>query len=169
MGSAAVSRYALLAVACIVVAGLAHAGESVTVPGEVFGPDGVPADGVPIWAVYSSVEHTRAVAEAVTGDAGRFSLTLLVDDPFEPVALIARTQNLGDFLELLPGQEALIQLQDPIAVNTGVVRDPAVHQEVIEKIKRFGTEELGFQWLGLCDSPIKGPAGNIEFLAYWQV
>ena len=51
----------------------------------------------------------------------------------------------------------------------GVVRDPAVHQEVIEKIKRFGTEELGFQWLGLCDSPIKGPAGNIEFLAYWQV
>ena len=51
----------------------------------------------------------------------------------------------------------------------GVVRDPAVHQEVIEKIRRFGTEELGFTWLGLCNSPIKGPAGNIEFLAYWQV
>lgn len=51
----------------------------------------------------------------------------------------------------------------------GVVRDPDVHQEVIEKIKQFGTEELGFQWIGLCDSPIKGPAGNIEFLAYWQV
>ena len=51
----------------------------------------------------------------------------------------------------------------------GVVRDPAVHQEVIEKIKRFGTEELGFQWLGLSTSPITGPAGNVEFLAYWQV
>jgi 23S rRNA (cytidine1920-2'-O)/16S rRNA (cytidine1409-2'-O)-methyltransferase len=51
----------------------------------------------------------------------------------------------------------------------GVVRDPAIHQEVIEKIKRFGTEELGFKWLGLCDSPITGPAGNIEFLAYWEV
>ncbi len=51
----------------------------------------------------------------------------------------------------------------------GVVRDPAVHEEVIEKVKRFGTEELGFKWLGLCTSPIKGPAGNIEFLAYWQV
>lgn len=51
----------------------------------------------------------------------------------------------------------------------GVVRDPAVHQEVIDKIRRFGTEELGFQWLALCDSPIRGPAGNIEFLAYWQV
>lgn len=50
----------------------------------------------------------------------------------------------------------------------GVVRDPAVHREVIEKIRLFGTEELGFKWIGLCDSPIKGPAGNIEFLAYWS-
>jgi 23S rRNA (cytidine1920-2'-O)/16S rRNA (cytidine1409-2'-O)-methyltransferase len=51
----------------------------------------------------------------------------------------------------------------------GVVRDPAIHEEVIEKIKRFGTEELEFKWLDLCTSPITGPAGNIEFLAYWQV
>ena len=50
----------------------------------------------------------------------------------------------------------------------GVVRDPAIHEEVIEKIKRFGTEELGFEWLGLCTSPITGPAGNVEFLAYWR-
>ncbi|MEE9368392.1 MAG: TlyA family RNA methyltransferase [Pontiella sp.] len=51
----------------------------------------------------------------------------------------------------------------------GVVRDSVIHQEVIDKIKKFGTEELGFQWLELCTSPITGPAGNIEFLAYWQV
>lgn len=51
----------------------------------------------------------------------------------------------------------------------GVVRDPAIHAEVIEKIKKFGTEKLGFHWLECCTSPITGPAGNIEFLAYWQV
>lgn len=51
----------------------------------------------------------------------------------------------------------------------GVVRDPAVHQEVIEKIRRFGCDDLGFQWLGLCPSPITGPAGNVEFLAYWHI
>lgn len=51
----------------------------------------------------------------------------------------------------------------------GVVRDPAVHREVVEKIRRFGTEVLGFKWLGECESPIQGPAGNIEFLAYWEV
>ncbi len=50
----------------------------------------------------------------------------------------------------------------------GVVRDPEVHREVVEKVRRFGTEELGFEWLGLCTSPITGPAGNIEFLAYWK-
>ncbi len=50
----------------------------------------------------------------------------------------------------------------------GVVRDPAIHEEVIEKVKKFGTEELGFEWLALCTSPIKGPAGNVEFLAYWK-
>jgi 23S rRNA (cytidine1920-2'-O)/16S rRNA (cytidine1409-2'-O)-methyltransferase len=51
----------------------------------------------------------------------------------------------------------------------GVVRDPAIHQAVIEKIKTFGTEQLGFKWLGLSTSPITGPAGNVEFLAYWKV
>jgi 23S rRNA (cytidine1920-2'-O)/16S rRNA (cytidine1409-2'-O)-methyltransferase len=51
----------------------------------------------------------------------------------------------------------------------GVVRDPDVHDQVIEKVKAFGTETLGFKWIGVCTSPIKGPAGNIEFLAYWEV
>ena len=49
----------------------------------------------------------------------------------------------------------------------GVVRDPVIHKEIIENIRRFGTDKLGFTWNGHCSSPIKGPAGNIEFLAYW--
>ncbi len=51
----------------------------------------------------------------------------------------------------------------------GLVRDEAVRKEVVEKIKRFGTETLGFTWLGCCTSPIKGTAGNIEVMAYWRV
>jgi len=50
----------------------------------------------------------------------------------------------------------------------GVVRDPAVHQAVIEKIRRFGTETLGLTWCGCVPSPLKGPAGNTEFLAHWE-
>jgi len=50
----------------------------------------------------------------------------------------------------------------------GVVRDPDVHESVCDRIMRFGTETLNLEWLGRITSPIKGPAGNIEFLAYWK-
>jgi len=48
----------------------------------------------------------------------------------------------------------------------GVVRDPAVHQRVVEHIRAEG-EALGFRWEGVIESPLRGPAGNIEFLAHW--
>lgn len=49
----------------------------------------------------------------------------------------------------------------------GVVRDQAVHQEVIEKIRQFSLEN-GFSVLGLTFSPVKGPEGNIEYLIYLE-
>ena len=49
----------------------------------------------------------------------------------------------------------------------GVVRDKAVHEEVIEKIRSFALEN-GFSVLGLTFSPVKGPEGHIEYLAYLQ-
>ena len=50
----------------------------------------------------------------------------------------------------------------------GVVRDPAVREAVIARIREFGTKTLSLEWLGLCESPVKGPAGNVEFLAWWR-
>ncbi|MBR6452870.1 MAG: TlyA family RNA methyltransferase [Lachnospiraceae bacterium] len=47
----------------------------------------------------------------------------------------------------------------------GVVRDPAVHEEVILSVARFASE-LGFSIRGLTYSPIRGPEGNIEYLIY---
>ncbi len=47
----------------------------------------------------------------------------------------------------------------------GVVRDPKVHQEVIQEILDF-SKGIGFGIKGLTFSPIKGPEGNIEFLVY---
>ena len=49
----------------------------------------------------------------------------------------------------------------------GVVRDPAVHKEVIEKVIVFAKEQY-LQPLALDFSPIKGPEGNIEYLLYLQ-
>lgn len=47
----------------------------------------------------------------------------------------------------------------------GVVKDRAVHREVIKKITDYA-EEQGLGILGLSFSPIKGPEGNIEYLIY---
>ena len=47
----------------------------------------------------------------------------------------------------------------------GVVRDIAVHKEVIENVIEF-TKEIGFSVKGLDFSLIKGPEGNIEYLIF---
>lgn len=47
----------------------------------------------------------------------------------------------------------------------GVVRDPAVHEKIIEDILMFAQKDLNWQLTGLTFSPITGPEGNIEFLA----
>lgn len=47
----------------------------------------------------------------------------------------------------------------------GVVRDPAVHLEVLEKFLAV-VKEIGFTVKNLTFSPVKGPEGNIEFLGY---
>ena len=47
----------------------------------------------------------------------------------------------------------------------GVVRDKAVHEEVIERIITFALEN-GFSVHHLEYSPIKGPEGNIEYLVH---
>ena len=48
----------------------------------------------------------------------------------------------------------------------GVVRDPSIHREVIEKICRFCMDEVNISIKDLTYSPIKGPEGNIEYLLY---
>lgn len=47
----------------------------------------------------------------------------------------------------------------------GVVRDKAVHKEVIEGCVEIA-QEIGFSVIGLDYSPIKGPEGNIEYLMF---
>lgn len=50
----------------------------------------------------------------------------------------------------------------------GIIKDPAVHKEVIEHVFNYATE-AGFAVLGLDFSPIKGGHGNTEFLAHLKL
>lgn len=47
----------------------------------------------------------------------------------------------------------------------GVVRDAKVHARVLDEVLTFAQSE-GFAVRGLIKSPLKGPAGNVEFLAW---
>src|SRR5690349_16497897 len=48
----------------------------------------------------------------------------------------------------------------------GVVRDPAIRQQVIANLTQWSADQPWRlrQWV---ESPIKGPAGNVEYLSYW--
>ncbi|HTH17876.1 MAG TPA: TlyA family RNA methyltransferase [Magnetospirillum sp.] len=46
----------------------------------------------------------------------------------------------------------------------GVVREPELHAEVCDRIQGWLAALPGWEVVGLCESPIKGPEGNKEFL-----
>jgi len=46
----------------------------------------------------------------------------------------------------------------------GVVRDPALHEMVSEKIRAWLNDQPGWSVIGLARSPVMGPEGNVEFL-----
>lgn len=90
------------------------------------------------------------------------------------VSFISLTKVLPAAKELLREQGEMICLIKPQfeagrekVGKKGVVREPLIHQEVIEKIIAF-SREIGFGVRGLDFSPIRGPEGNIEYLIHIQ-
>ena len=98
----------------------------------------------------------------------------------EPVSLVTIDASFISLAILLPaikgwfGDEngqtiALIKPQfeagrKAAAVHAGVIKDEAVHQRVLDETLTQAMD-LGFWPVGLIASPIKGPKGNVEFLA----
>ena len=88
------------------------------------------------------------------------------------VSFISLTKVLGPAKELLKDGAEMVCLIKPQfeagkekVGKKGVVRDPAVHIEVIERVMLFA-QSIGFGVLHLDYSPIKGPEGNIEYLVH---
>jgi 23S rRNA (cytidine1920-2'-O)/16S rRNA (cytidine1409-2'-O)-methyltransferase len=49
----------------------------------------------------------------------------------------------------------------------GVVKEPLVHAAVLGRMVAWGTEH-GLRFGGLTASPLRGPAGNLEFFILWR-
>ncbi len=90
------------------------------------------------------------------------------------VSFISLTMILGPAYNLLKDDAQMVCLIKPQfeagkekVGKKGVVRDPEVHIEVIEKVMDFAVS-IGFEILNLEFSPIRGPEGNIEYLLHIQ-
>lgn len=94
---------------------------------------------------------------------------LIVSD----LSFISLAKVLPAFAALLaPGGEAITLVKPQFEVGKGqtdhgIVRDPAAHRRVLEAV-REAARGVGWRLVGLDHSPIKGPEGNIEFLARWR-
>jgi 23S rRNA (cytidine1920-2'-O)/16S rRNA (cytidine1409-2'-O)-methyltransferase len=102
------------------------------------------------------------------------------DDIGEPIDLAVTDVSFISLTKILPPMFATLKADGQIVClikpqfeldredisKGGIVKDPALHQRAVDKIKKFVTEELNHQWIECIDSPIKGTEGNKEFLAW---
>ena len=81
-----------------------------------------------------------------------------------PVIKTFLKENAGQVLCLIKPQ---FEAGKEKVGKKGVVRDPAVHLEVLENFL-LHAKESGFTVLDITFSPIRGPEGNIEYLGYLE-
>jgi len=107
------------------------------------------------------VERLPEPVSLVTIDASFISLKLLL-----PVVKGWLVSPEGEVITLIKPQfEAGRKI---MAKNDGVVRDPKVHHQVLTEVLAFAKVE-GFSLRGLVKSPLTGPKGNVEFLAWLEL
>jgi 23S rRNA (cytidine1920-2'-O)/16S rRNA (cytidine1409-2'-O)-methyltransferase len=77
-------------------------------------------------------------------------------------ALVRSARSDAEFVVLVKPQ---FEAGPADVASGGVVRDPAVWRRVLEEvIEAFGSQGLGVQ--GVIASPLRGPAGNVEFFLH---
>lgn len=87
------------------------------------------------------------------------------------VSFISITKILNNLKLLLTPDFEIVTLIKPQFeagkedVGNGVIKDEKVHIKILEELVQF-FKDNGFVLLGLTYSPIKGPKGNIEYLAH---
>lgn len=105
---------------------------------------------------YITPEHIKEPIDLGTVDVSFISLKLIIP----PLKALLKPDGKAVLL-IKPQFEA----GRSKVGKKGVVRDPKVHEEVINDIIKAATE-TGFSVSGLTWSPITGPEGNIEYLLY---
>ena len=112
------------------------------------------------------LERTNARYLTTENISGMIPDITVMDVSFISVRLILPTaaelmQNKGIFCILIKPQ---FEAGRAKVGKHGVVRDPQVHSDVIREIRDFAGQ-MDYRMTKLDYSPVKGPAGNIEYIA----
>lgn len=105
---------------------------------------------------YMEPEKMPELAALAVTDVSFISLKLVLP------AMLPFIEPQGQIMALIKPQFEVGREQLP---KGAVVKDPALHQAVVDDIRAFA-ESIGLSWLGCEPSPILGPKGNKEFLAF---
>lgn len=105
---------------------------------------------------YVTQEQVPDSIDFVSVDVSFISLTLVL-----PVAY-SLLKNNGEVVCLVKPQ---FEAGKGKVGKKGVVREPEIHLEVLQKIAK-ASAEIGLILLGADFSPVRGPEGNIEYLYY---
>lgn len=108
-------------------------------------------------ARYLRPEDIGEPVDLATVDVSFISIRLVLS----PLRVIVRPE--GDVIVLVKPQ---FEAGREKVGKGGVVRDPAVHREVILAVVRFVEERLRWAVAGAIRSPLLGPAGNVEFFLH---
>ncbi|HTQ50716.1 MAG TPA: TlyA family RNA methyltransferase [Candidatus Acidoferrales bacterium] len=99
--------------------------------------------------------------------------------PFRPADLAVIDCSFISLRKILPAAVALLKPNGKIVAlvkpqfeagkseadrGHGVIHDPAVHERVLSELREFAAAQPGWNWHGVVESPLLGPAGNKEFL-----
>lgn len=103
------------------------------------------------------LERLPELVELVTIDASFISLKVLL-----PVVKGWLEPDADLVVLVKPQFEAGRQ---EVAKGDGVIRDPLVHQRILEEVLSFA-QSVGFEAKEAIRSPLLGPKGNVEFLAW---
>ena len=92
---------------------------------------------------------------------GDVALITGAGDGFGRIASLALAAAGAFFISLIKPQ---FEVGKGRVGKGGIVRDPALHEEVCRRIEGWLDARPGWRVLGVTDSPIEGAEGNKEFL-----
>ena len=106
---------------------------------------------------YLSESEVPELVDLLVADVSFISLTMVLP------ACLARLKPIGAAVVLIKPQ---FELRREEVARGGIVRDTALHQKAVARVRGWVEARPDLRWRGVIESPIRGGDGNVEFLAW---